>query len=55
MLGDGAMASLSLQNWGENTSQLLWMNLPGKVSDHCNAGIAPYTGFESAALESSGT
>jgi hypothetical protein len=31
------------------------MNLPGKVSDHCNSGMAQMTKFESAALESSGT
>jgi hypothetical protein len=55
ILGDEAMASLSVQNWGENTSQLLWINLSGKVSDHCNSGMAQYTGFESAALENSGT
>lgn len=54
-LGDEATASLSVQNWGTNSSQLLWINLPGKVCDHCNSAMAQVTGFESAALESSGT
>jgi hypothetical protein len=53
-LEDTAMATLSLQNWGMNTSQLLWINLPGKVCNHCNSAMAQETGFESAALESSG-
>ncbi|KAH4001989.1 hypothetical protein HBI13_013140 [Parastagonospora nodorum] len=52
-LGDAEMASLSVQNWGTNSSQLLWINLPGKVCDHCNSSMAQVTGFESAALESS--
>ncbi|CAO2654064.1 Nn.00g107970.m01.CDS01 [Neocucurbitaria sp. VM-36] len=52
-LDDRAMASLSLQNWGINSSQLLWVNFPGKVCDHCNSGVAQETKFESAALEPS--
>ncbi|KAF2846354.1 HET-domain-containing protein [Plenodomus tracheiphilus IPT5] len=52
-LNDRAMASLSLQNWGINTQQLLWINFPGKVSDHCNRGIALEMTFESAVLEPS--
>jgi hypothetical protein len=54
-VGDEEMsASLSLQNWGRNTSQLLWVNFPGKVTKHCNDGMAQETKFESAALESGG-
>ncbi|EAT85927.2 hypothetical protein SNOG_07276 [Parastagonospora nodorum SN15] len=35
-LGDAETASLSVQNWGTNSSQLLWINLPGKVTlSHC--------------------
>ncbi|KAF1849039.1 HET-domain-containing protein [Cucurbitaria berberidis CBS 394.84] len=52
-LDDKAMASLSVQNWGRNSSQLLWINFPGKVCDHCNYGIALEANFESAALEHS--
>jgi hypothetical protein len=53
-LDDKAMASLSLQNWGTNSAQLLWINLPGKVCDDCNSGIALETDIVSAALEPSG-
>jgi hypothetical protein len=53
-LGSAQTASLSVQNWGTNASQLLWVNLPGKVSTHCNYGIAVETKLESAALEEGG-
>lgn len=39
LLGEPARASLSLQNWGQNADQLMWVNWPGKVSEHCNDGI----------------
>jgi hypothetical protein len=52
-LDEKAMASLSVQNWGQNTAQLLWVNFPGKVCDHCNYGIAQEINFESQAMEPS--
>jgi hypothetical protein len=48
-----AMASLAVQNWGQNTAQLLWVNFPGKVCGHCNYGIAQEINFESQAMEPS--
>lgn len=39
-LGESAETKISLQNWGMNQDQLLWLNWPGKVSDHCNGGSA---------------
>lgn len=48
------LASLSVQNWGTNTSQLLWVNFPGKINDHCNSAVAQNMKFESAALDASG-
>jgi len=53
-LGAKDTASLSIQNWGENSSQLLWVNFPGKINDHCNEGIASYIKFYSNALDPSG-
>ena len=53
-LGEEEMASLSLQNWGINTAQILWVNYPGKVCDHCNGGVAQEMNFESRAMEASG-
>jgi hypothetical protein len=53
-LGEEAMASLSLQNWGINTAQILWVNYPGKVCNHCNGGVAQEVKFESRAMEASG-
>lgn len=47
-------ASLSVQNWAQNSSQLLWINFPGKVNDNCNTGIALVTTFYSTALEANG-
>jgi hypothetical protein len=46
-------ASLSVQNWGMNTAQLLWVNYPGKVCEHCNGGVAQEVNFESQALKGS--
>jgi len=53
-LGENAMLSLSIQNWGTNPIQLLWLNLPGKVCTHCNYGIASESAFDSAFLPASG-
>jgi len=53
-LGENAMVSLSIQNWGTNPIQLLWLNLPGKVCTHCNSGIASELKFDSAFLPASG-
>jgi hypothetical protein len=53
-LGSVETASLSVQNWGTNAAQLLWLSLPGKVATHCNQGMAVETKFESAALEDGG-
>jgi hypothetical protein len=39
-LGESAEAQISLQNWGQNQNQLLWLNWPGKLSTHCNGGNA---------------
>jgi hypothetical protein len=39
-LGESTETKISLQNWGKNPSQLLWLNWPGKVSAHCNGGSA---------------
>jgi hypothetical protein len=47
------MASLSVQNWGQNTAQLLWVNYRGKVCNHCNCGIAQEVKFESQAMKPS--
>ncbi|KAF7918622.1 hypothetical protein BELL_0212g00190 [Botrytis elliptica] len=42
LLGESSMSFLSIQNWGaENSTQLLWLNLPGKICTSCTAGIAP--------------
>jgi hypothetical protein len=48
-------ASLSVQNWGMNTAQILWVNYPGKVCQHCNGGVAQEMKFESQTLEATGT
>lgn len=47
-------ASVSLQNWGRNSEQLLWVNWPRKVSTTCNAGIGATQRVISAALKSGG-
>lgn len=53
-LGKSTEAHLSLQNWGRNSDQLLWLNWPGKVSTSCNAGIGAIQRVVSAALKSEG-
>jgi hypothetical protein len=53
-LDEKATASLSVQNWGTNPIQILWLNLPGKVCTHCNNGIAAEVKFDSAFLPASG-
>lgn len=40
LLGEAVEASLSVQNWGRGPQQLLWVNWPGKVCEHCNGGIS---------------
>ncbi|OBT66986.1 hypothetical protein VE03_04182 [Pseudogymnoascus sp. 23342-1-I1] len=52
-LHENALSSLSIQNWGTNPMQLLWLNLPGKVCTHCNSGIAPEVSVESCFLPES--
>ncbi|OBT98380.1 hypothetical protein VE01_03104 [Pseudogymnoascus verrucosus] len=39
-LDENALSSLSIQSWGSNPIQLLWLNLPGKVCTSCNSGLA---------------
>lgn len=39
LLGDTLQASLSLQNWSTNQSQLIWLNWPGKVCTSTNDAI----------------
>lgn len=51
-LGHSAEACLSLQNWGRNSQQLLWVNWPGKVSTTCNAGIGATQRIVSATMNS---
>ncbi|KAF4634273.1 hypothetical protein G7Y89_g3830 [Cudoniella acicularis] len=52
-LDEYAMPSLSVQNWGANPSQLLWLNFPGKVCTHCNNGIASSINIDSCFLPAS--
>lgn len=53
-LNESAMPSLSIQDWGNDSSQLLWLNLPGKICTHCNFGIAQMMTFYSHVLPPSG-
>jgi hypothetical protein len=53
-LEEDAALSLSIQNWGTNPSQLLWLNLPCKVCTSCNSGIAVDGKFDSTFLPASG-
>jgi hypothetical protein len=46
--------SLSVQNWGANPKQLLWLNLPSKECTSCNSGIALSVKFDSTFLPASG-
>ncbi|KAE9374152.1 HET-domain-containing protein [Stipitochalara longipes BDJ] len=52
-LDQNATSSLSVQNWGTNPHQLLWLNLPGKVCTSCNSGIASVVKFDSCFLPAS--
>jgi len=55
LLNENVTASLSVQNWGTNPCQLLWLNLPGKVCTNCNSRGANLAGkFESSFLPASG-
>lgn len=54
LLGEPAEASLSLQNWGTNQPQLLWVNWPGKVCESCNGGSGPSQRLELGALPADG-
>lgn len=53
-LGETAETQISLQNWGQNQDQLLWLNWPGKVSTHCNGGSALSQKLVLGALRSDG-
>lgn len=53
-LGESAETKISLQNWGRNSAQLLWLNWPGKVSTHCNGGSALSQKLVLGALRSDG-
>jgi hypothetical protein len=53
-LDEKALSSLSIQNWGTNPTQLLWLNLPGKICTNSNSGIARGIAFESRFLPASG-
>jgi hypothetical protein len=53
-LGKTAEASLSVQNWGKNQNQLVWVNWPGKVSDHVNGGAGLAQNLVMGALDSDG-
>lgn len=53
-LGEDSTLSLSIQNWGTNPIQILWLNLPGKVCTSCNSGIALAGNSNSAFLPTSG-
>lgn len=54
LLNDTATASISISNWGSGGSQLLWLNFPGKVAQHCNSACARPTIFESNIMSPSG-
>ena len=54
-LDKNATSSLSVQNWGTNPLQILWLNLPSKVCTSCNSGIASHVQFDSCFLPASGT
>ena len=53
-LGESAQAQISLQNWGQNQDQLLWLNWPRKVSTSCNGGSALSQKLVVGALRSDG-
>lgn len=53
-LGEKATMSLSIQGWGRNPIQILWLNLPGKVCTNCNSGVAVDSKFYSSFIPESG-
>jgi hypothetical protein len=53
-LGESPETKISLQNWGQNSAQVLWLNWPGKVSTHCNGGSALSQKLVLGALKSDG-
>jgi hypothetical protein len=53
-LGEITETQLSMQNWGKNQDQLLWVNWPGKVSGHCNGGTGSTQKIVIGALKSDG-
>lgn len=53
-LDEATTTSLSIQNWGQNPIQLVWLNLPGKVCTNCNAGMAIESKFSSSFLPEEG-
>ncbi|THV50641.1 hypothetical protein BGAL_0142g00220 [Botrytis galanthina] len=55
LLGEISMSFLSIQNWGANPTQLLWLNLAGKICTSSNAGIASELKFVSSFLRASGS
>lgn len=54
-LGEDATFSLSIQSWGKNPIQLVWLNLLGKVCTDCNSGMAIESKFSSSFLPESAT
>jgi hypothetical protein len=54
LLGETAEATLSVQNWGQNQDQLVWVNWPGKISDHVNGGAGVAQEFVMGALDRDG-
>lgn len=54
-LNEEGTLSLSIQNWGGNPLQILWLNFPGKVCTSCNSGIGIEVKFNSSFLPASGT
>ncbi|KAF7956151.1 hypothetical protein EAE96_005071 [Botrytis aclada] len=50
LLGESSMSFLSIQNWGANPIQLLWLSLPSKICKSSNVGIASELKFVSSFL-----
>lgn len=44
LLGEVGTSTITIQNWGKDDSQLLWLNLPGKTATSCNASGARMSG-----------
>lgn len=53
-LGSPAKCLLSIQNWGSNPAQCLWLSFPSKECTSCNGGIALRISFTSRFLPISG-